>query len=389
MLDTIALSLNHTEFNVMEPSAFSPSASGLLHPPYYPLGARGNFSCYQNPTKTEFQQGIYKPRLTLTKRNGHAGFAVTLRMEFSAPKLLFGNNFDELREADFEAVLDILHRKLAGMGVAVRKDILRNAPVSAIHYGKNIALTDYSTCTMILGELAKTNLNQRLDLSRTDYRNDGHAIRYHANSYEVAFYDKLKDLQQAKVSEKRAIEADYAIQQDLFRHGKTPRQLEVLRMEVRLGNRTKIKSMLAAADVKATLTFQALFNQDIAQKILRHFWQQATRDMPLLALSQFRPEDVLHALMADSNGSAKPAKLLQHLGGLVLVRSIGLRGAKSLLEKHCNPRTWQRIRKELEGLDATANLKFSAMRNVETALVQFEPLKLNVFQAGSCAGKRV
>jgi hypothetical protein len=387
MLDTIAITLNHMEFEVATPDAFSPSARGLLQPPYYPLGARGNFSCVQNPTKTDFDNGIYKPRLTLTKRHKNGGFIIPLRIEFSAPKLMFGNNFDELLETDFEKVLDILHRKLAGMGIRVCKDVLRTSPVSAIHYSKNIALTDYSTCSMITGELAKTNLNKRLDLSKTDFRNEGHSIRYHANSFEVTFYDKLKDLQQAVISEKRAIERDNAIQTDLFSKTRYPKQLEVLRMEVRLGNRTKIKAMLTSLGIQADTTFHALFNAAISQKTLRYFWQKSTQDMPLLVLSQFKPEDVVQAMIAGSNGQAKPAKLLQHLGGLILVRSIGLRGAKALLERQCNPRTWQRIKKEMEELDITTTMKYAAIRHVENALAHFEPLKLNKFQTGSSASK--
>lgn len=388
MLDTIAITLNHMEFEVVIPDAFSPSARGLLQPPYYPLGARGNFSCVQNPTKADFEQGIYKPRLTLTKRKAHAGYAVTLRVEFSAPKLLFGNNFDELRQADFEKVLDILHRKLAGMGIAVRKDILKNASVSVIHYSKNVALMDYSTCSMITGELAKTNLNKRLDLSKTSFRNEGHAICYHANSFEVTFYDKLKDLEQAGISGKRAIEDDNDIQRNLFSKATYPKQLEVLRMEVRLGNRRTIKAKLAKVGIAETdIIFCKLFNKDIAQKILHYFWKECTQDMPLLAFSAFKPEDIVQAMISESHGKAKPAKLLQNLGCLMLLNSIGVRGAKVLLEQHGTSRTWQRIKKELERLDAITNSKYSAMRHVETALAHFEPLKLNAFQAGGVASK--
>src|SRR5579883_2108972 len=125
MLDTIALTLNHMEFEVMEPDAFDPSARGLLQPPYYSLGGRGNFSCKQNPTKTELERGIYRPRLTLTKRCANGGYILSLRIEFSAPKLLYHNNFDELQDANFENVLDVLHRKVTCMGIRVRKDILR------------------------------------------------------------------------------------------------------------------------------------------------------------------------------------------------------------------------------------------------------------------------
>ena len=111
MLDTIVLTLDQDQFELDEPERFSPSAQGLLVPPYYRLGARGHFSCKQNPTRTDLKAGRYLPRLTLSKRWLRSSFALTLRIEFSAPKLIFGNNFDELRSRDFERVLAALQRQ--------------------------------------------------------------------------------------------------------------------------------------------------------------------------------------------------------------------------------------------------------------------------------------
>ena len=383
MLDTIALSLNQTQFEILDMTKFSPSARGLYVAPYYALGARNNISCYQNPTKTELSQGNYKPRLTLTKRKANAaGYAITLRCEFSAPKLIFGNSFDELLDADFERVLDVLCCKLSGMGVRVRKDILRNASVSAIHYSKNIALGDYSSCAMILGELGKVNLNQRLDLSKTDYRNAGHAVRYHANSYELAFYDKIKDMQQAKISEKRAIESDYTIQRDLFTNTSAIKPPDVLRMELRIGNRTKLKSQLKAVSVDCTMDFASLFKQSISQAMLLHYWRIISQAMPVQALSNFDPQDVYYALMTETNGKAKPAKLLQRIGALAVISKVGMAGLHSLVSSHSDARTWQRLKRELSDLDTSSKLQYSAVRHVGVALTKFEPLRLNRFQAG-------
>jgi hypothetical protein len=128
MLDTIALTLDRHQFEVREPNRFSPSAQGLLVPPYYRLGARGNFLCVQNPTKADFAAGRYAPRLTLAKRKQRTGFTLTLRVEFSAPKLVFGNNFDELTSRDFERVLGALHVSVNEMGIEVESDTLRGAP---------------------------------------------------------------------------------------------------------------------------------------------------------------------------------------------------------------------------------------------------------------------
>lgn len=383
MLDTIALTLNHTQFEVLEMDRFSPSARGLFHPPYYSLGGRSNFSCVLNPTKADFENGIYKPRLTLTKRKVHGGYSVTLRVEFSAPKLVFGNNFDELEQSDFSKVLYALHDRIKEMGVRVIREELKYAKVSAIHYSKNIAFTDFTTCSMALGELGKINLNQRLDLSHTDYRNEGHAIRYHANSYEISFYDKMKDMQQSIISEKRAIERDNTIQQKLFADKSAfPKQLEVLRMEVRLGNGTKIKSLLQKLGINAEINFAGLFSQEIAKKTLLHFWGNIKQDMPLLALSQFKPEDIVQAMMTESQGKTKPAKLLQHLGSLMLIRSIGLRGAKALLQRHSTPRTWQRMKRELEGLGLPNSVKYAAVRHVEQYLQDFKPMRLDSYKTG-------
>jgi hypothetical protein len=212
MLDTVVLTLDCPQFEVLQPDRFNPPANGLLSRPYYPLGSRGKFACVQNPTKADLQAGRYLPRLTLSKRKISAGFALTLRIEFSAPKLVFGNNFDELKTGDFARVLIALHHALGSMGICVSREVLRKARISAIHYSKNIAFTDYTTCFMVMSELDLIDLSSRLDLSRTDYRNKGHAIRYHANCFEVTFYDKLKDLEKARYSEKRAIERNYGAQ---------------------------------------------------------------------------------------------------------------------------------------------------------------------------------
>src|SRR5437762_13708320 len=150
MLDTIVLTLDQHQFDVREPDRFSPSAQGLLTPPYFRLGARGYFSCVQNPTRADLEGGRYLPRLTLSKRKIRAGFALTLRIEFSAPKLVLGNNFDELRSRDFEHVLAALHRSLGEMGIGIAEDTLRAARVSAIHYSKNIAFTDFTNCSMVM-----------------------------------------------------------------------------------------------------------------------------------------------------------------------------------------------------------------------------------------------
>ena len=382
MLDTVVLTLDQREFEVLEPDRFSPSARGIVAPPYLPMGARGVFTCVQNPTKTDFAEGRYGPRLTLTRRKVREGFALTLRIEFSAPKLIFGNNFDELRSRDLEAVLATLLLSLKDAGIRTTEDLLRAARVSAIHYSKNMLLTDFTSCSMVMGELARLDLDARLDLNRTDYRNDGHAIRYHANSYEIVFYDKLKDLEKARFSEKRAIEKDSAVQFDLLEsRSRFPKGVEVLRLEIRLGNRTRIKDALKRSGAEVEPTFAALFDIRIAKAVLGYFWSRIEAALPPAGTgTKERPEDILARVAAAASGEARPGKLLQLLGGMILLDSVGIRGLRALILRHGTPRSWQRLKRELKSLPPPALGGFAALRQVDKALRDFKMLSLRNFQ---------
>lgn len=385
MLDTIVLTLKQSEFEMKEMDAFSPSARGLYQPPYFTLGKRGYVACVQNPTKGELEQGIYKPRLTLTKRKARGGYDISLRIEFSIPKLAHGNNFHELEDRDFGRVLDRLHVTLSGMGICVKRECLRQARVSAIHFSKNIRLADYTTCSMVLGELGKADLTRRLDCNKTDYRNEGAAIRAHTSSYEIVFYDKVRDMQQAlRISEKRGLEKDYAVQRDLF--AVLPKQWEVLRMEVRLGKPAKLQSLLDELSITVELTFQALFSAAISRAVLLHYWYKATEDVPLLALSGFAPDELFQALMKESRNTAKPAKVLQRIGLLALAHTVGLRGTKVLVTQHADARTWQRMKKDMNGLDVSAKMKYAATREVGRCLETFEALQMGEISDKKMAG---
>ena len=273
MIDTIVMIIPEHKFRISNHDRFEPSTRGLFKPPYSRLGSKGYLACVQNPTKKELKEGNYKPRLTVTKRMRKGGFSVVLKVEYSIPKLLFGNNFDELNDSDFEKVIEILHLKLSEMSIEVSKQDLREADIVGIHYGKNIVMTDYTTSYEILNSLRKINLTKRLDLSSSDYR-EGHAVRYHANGFELAFYDKIREIEQSKISSKRGVEKDNEMQLNFLEQSQFPKQLEVFRYELRIGNRKKMKSTFKKVGIMPKMDFQTLFNKELARRVLRHFWHK-------------------------------------------------------------------------------------------------------------------
>jgi len=149
MIDTVVIVLDKKDFIISKPKRFNPSAEGLILTPYYPKSNQGYFKCVNNPRKREIQQYGYLPRLTLIARNDKEKFLLQLKIEFSAPKMLYGNNFDELTGENFYELIAELKEKLKIMGVVTTEDKLIDANISAIHYSKNIVLDKYTKCSYV------------------------------------------------------------------------------------------------------------------------------------------------------------------------------------------------------------------------------------------------
>ena len=258
MIDTIVLSLTPDMYQIIDPDKFKPAAHWALLANKN-KEARLHYSTItskQNGTKKELLKGIYKPHLTLACHRSIQGIVEPLlKVELSLPKLIYGNNFNELCYKDFTTITDKLVAVLATMGIAVSAENLAHAPVVAIHYSKNIPLTDGSTPYHYINKIKEANVRLSLDTNQTDYRNEGHSYKWHCNSYEVVFYDKIKDLEKARQSSKRAMEKDNELQQHLFKTFEKRCKLEFLRMEVRLNKRAKIKQLFKTLKLNADLTF--------------------------------------------------------------------------------------------------------------------------------------
>ena len=379
MIDTIVLLFRSHMFTILDHSRFSPSTHGLYDKinPYH-LGGRLNMKCQQNPTKTELKNGIYKPRLTVTGRiNKFSQFEITLKVELSVPKLLFGNNFDEIEETDFANVLSLLKKKLNGMGVFIFENYIPIATVSSIHFSKNIPLTDYSTPFTYLKEISKCNINQRLDLNQTDFRNERHSLKFRANSFEVAFYDKLKDLNKAKISEKRAEERDNTIQLNLFEIKPIKKPFEVIRMEARLNRKQKIEQVLKKVGLNIDPNFQNLFKKDISQKVLLYYLKEIESGYPSLLSYDFQDPKQFISNFIINNPKSGLRKTIQMFGLRILLDKFGIREFREIVKKF-GSNNWYRLNNEITKLNYPK--KTSIFTPLYKVLNEFNALKLVDFQ---------
>lgn len=364
MLDTVALTLNSHDFVIAAPDRFSPSAEIMTTS----RKIKGRIAC----TQYIKDKNVYYPRLTLSCIPGRQESMVSLRIEASLPKLLYGNNFDEMTDGDLPAVVCLLQKRLVDMGVQVSEQALQQASVSAIHFSKNIVLGDYATCSMIITELQKVNVSKRLDISRTTFLNGGIAVRYHANHHEIIIYDKWADLQQSKISPKRGLERDYHTQHTFLSQSKKSASCEVLRLEIRFARRTALRTILKTIDQERDLTLAALFSIKLSQAVLLHYWHQIMDAWDVLSIAENAPEDIFQAIANDK--SLRPSKAFQLTGALLVSRSIGIRGLRVMLDG-ASDRMWQKLRKQLEELQLPRGNKLLAVMQVTRALEKFTPLR--------------
>lgn len=357
MIDTIVLLLTQDLFEITNPDLFTPSARWVyfakaskteINDKNYAL--RG-ISSKQNPTKKELAQGIYKPRLSLLRRPYFAKASkgkpsatpkTLLKIELSLPKLLFGNNFEELTQKQFPDLVQKLCTTLHTMGVATDAKTLTNAPVSGIHFSKNIPLTDGSIPYHYISKIEQANIKLSLDINQTDYRNKGHSYKWHSNSYELVFYDKIRDLEQAKKSDKRSLEKDNAIQLHLYDELHNKKMFEILRMEVRLNNRRKIQQILTVLNIKTPLTFKGLFKTNIARKALLHYLDEIERARPPLLDFKANNTKSLLVTLIFNNPTISPRRILQLYGMKLALEHMGIRELRTMFGAY-NKRSWYRL----------------------------------------------
>ncbi len=366
MLDTVVINLNYGDFKINEPDRFTPHAGFASNPMY---GDKGIIKCHYNPTKKEKLQG-YLPRITLFKKPfGEYAKSIWMKIEFSAPKLMFQNNFEELQDNDFDNIIQTLLDALKRMGIETSAEFLIHAKISAIHYSKNILLERDAPCHVLIQTLEKVDMNKKLDLNKTDFRNGGQMVKYHASTFEIALYDKVKDLEQAsKCGDKRGAENDYDCQVDMFKNMTKP---EVLRFEIRLQSR-KIKSLLKTLNSTQPITFKGLYNGNLSRAILMHYWQEITNGLYMMNIDSHSTEK----LIANINNifpNKRPQSISSLIGFIITCQQNGIRGAKLLLG--LNDSQFYRLKADVKKLDQDdKNPRFRSLNIIKSQLRDFIPL---------------
>lgn len=350
MIDTVTLIIPEANFTILDHNRFSPCTTNLFEPPFIRVTGRSPFRAVNNPTNQDTLQFGYLPRLTLMKALRRGGFVLFLKVEASLPKLLHGNNFDEVEDSDFKEICRKIISGVFHLGVRIKtENAVAFANVSSVHYSKNIVLDDYTTPYTYLKELNKANVNLALDTNQTDFRNGGHAFRAKGNDFEAVFYDKLKDLAQARKSEKKAIESDNYVQLNLFDELTVRKPFEVLRVEIRIGSRKRLKTLLQKNGIyQEEMNLQQLFSWRISRQLVNSTFLDIVSGYPAMPKSDGSLAERFTEMQL-SNPQVGPHQLLKVLGAEALIDIVGVREFRTMIGR-CDNSSWYRLHRAMKEL---------------------------------------
>ena len=369
MLDTVILQILIDYSAIIDHNQFKPSTEKILE------DKRGFLKCVNNPSKIDKEKWGYMPRLAIIKR----GKNIYLKAEFSVPKLLFGNNLDEMEEKNFNEVVSKLRKTIEQMGVRLWTHEIEKAEVISFHPSKNIPLSKGYTPSFAIRELSKINLNQKLELERVGFRNDGEALQFYSNQHSLVFYDKINDLNKPT---KRAIDKNQIKQQtDLFEYiKKEKRNLEVLRIEIRLSKKRKMNEVLKKLGYPQNPAFKDILKKELCQKILKHYWDYFFNDNLFLFDVRNNPQTILN-LILKRNPKIGIKKAIYQTGFLILCRDDeGMRGFRNIAQLYKPKINWTNLKKWLTNYQTELNAipLHGFIKDIEESLDNFEAFRLNI-----------
>jgi hypothetical protein len=353
MLDSVTLLIKPQDFKIIDPNRFRPSTS-LVY-------SNQAIKAVVNPTKQDNLANLYLPKVTLSRRRNLQGQSeIMLIIQASLPKLIFGNNLEELQTKDFDTVIAVLQSKLMHMGVGISTEHLKKSDIIAVHFSKNIVFKDGASPYHYIAQIQNSVLTSRLDTNKTDYRNAGHAFKWHCNSYEIIVYDKLHDLlTNAKSGPKRSIDRDnYLNLKAITQLRSKKKKFEVLRIEVRLNRRIALKNLFKKLGMQNNLTVQSVFKPSVMRKVLGHYIDTIkTKRSAICDFTIIDKRELLFILMIH-NPSAPLKKVLSYIGQSALLQEMTANEINKMLKPKYE-KSFLRLQKEFDRLILPSTINHS------------------------------
>lgn len=218
----------------------------------------------RSASKEDKQQGLYRPRVTFRPIDG------SLTVEVSLPKLLFGENLQEVTCEHKPLILRALCAALADWSIITTESKLLAAKLNRLDVGKNLLLTGIASSLRVIDLLNRCQISGRKIAKDVSYTNGGRALRVHNASSDLLIYDKIRAPELCGISEKLGIESDQYCQKALCEMLNMHNH-EVLRIERRFNGRKVVRKLFARwRNYDPRLA--DIFTPEIAYNIISEEW---------------------------------------------------------------------------------------------------------------------
>lgn len=384
MIDTVTLTIPADSYIIIDATRFKPYFIPFHHDDPTDRIAflqenRGYKRYIQNPPAALRDKGIVYPNLSIDESIRKTGYACDLKITFSCPKLIWGHSFEEVTDSHFTEIVETLIKRLDNMGVIVTLDTIKNAVVHTLHYCANIMFPSEEDSRILLHRLAQTSMIAWHENNTKTYANNGNAVRFHTDIFEIVFYLKYYDVLEKKnrsVGRKTTLQEKTTAKR-LLKEGKVP---PVVRLEIRFNGTRSVRNHLKTAlgIEKQYWTFKEVFNSLNSRKTQKHYWDKIIGD-PLnkTYLSTVSDQDVCEKVLAEYP-DATIKDISEALGLFYLIKSLGIKRLKAITKLRQNHKAWYDKRKKIISFLQHFVKQDESLINIVTSVLENKPLQLGL-----------
>ncbi len=333
----------------------------------------------QNPLASYRDAGIVYPNLRIDERIRNYAYICDLKVSFSCPKLIWGHSFEEVMDSHFDQIVKVLKARLADMGVEVSETAIRTAIVQTLHYCANIMFPSEAEARMFLKRLSNTSLKAWFENNTKTFSNNGHAVRFHTDIFEIVFYLKYYDVLETgnkSVGRKTTLQEKETAKR-LLKEGKIP---PVVRMEIRFNGIRPIRTHLKAAlgIDKQFWTFQEIFDSLQSRKTQKYYWDQIISDPVNKAYLCTTSDEDICLKVLDKYKGVSTKDISEALGLFYFVKNLGVRGTKEIVILRQNRKAWYDKRKKIISFAKRFVSQDENLLKIVTSVLEDKPIQLGL-----------
>lgn len=381
-MDTVVLIIPQDQYKVTDTLGFEPTfypfdINDSHQKEVFLLDHNGFIKYVKNPKVSLRQQGVVYPNLRIDERLSAGNYTRNLKISFSCPKVIWGHSFNQITNQHFQMLIETLHDRLSEMGVEVSVEALIGAIVHTLHFCVNIMFTSEEEARIFLNRLNKVSLPSWFENNARTFSNNGHAVRFHTNTFEIVFYLKYYDVLQPETQSqaRRKTFQEIEIAKRAFKDGIIP---PLVRLEIRFNSvrsvRTHLKSALGIN--KANWTFQEVSNFEVSRKTLKYYWDQVVNDLVNRAYLCTTSDEDISLKVLDKYPGVTLKNISESVGLFYFIKNLGPKATKEITILRQNHKAWYDKRnKIISFLENFVDRDESLINTVNSAL-ENDPLQI-------------